>query len=124
MRAFTMVVCLASALVSTAAHAQTQIVPADANKGAEDKDIQGWNPFLGFTSTVSLVDNSSVIGQVDGFSTLFGLGVLGGADYVQDEHVRRTSIAVNEGFARTPVVDRFVKTTDSVKLEGLYNYFV
>ena len=106
------------------AHAQAQLVPGDAAKGADDKDIQGWNPFLGLTSTISLVDNSSVIGQVDGFSTLFGLGLLGGADHVHDEHLLRTTIALSEGFARTPVVDRFVKTTDSVKLEGLYNYFV
>ncbi|HSR99630.1 MAG TPA: hypothetical protein VLM79_21405 [Kofleriaceae bacterium] len=124
MRAFTMVGVLASALAGTTAHAQNQIVPADANKGAEDKDIQGWNPFLGFTSTVSLVDNSSVIGQVDGFSTLFGLGLLSGADYVKDEHLLRLTLTVNEGFARTPVVERFVKTNDNVKLEGLYNYFV
>jgi hypothetical protein len=124
MRAFTMAVLLASALAGTTAHAQNQIVPGDANKGAEDKDIQGWNPFLGLTSTISLVDNSSVIGQVDGFSTLFGLGLLGGADYVKDEHLVRTTLTVNEGFARTPVVDRFVKTNDNVKLEGLYNYFV
>jgi len=119
-----MVVLLASALAGKVAHAQTQIVPADANKGIEDKDIQGWNPFLGFTSTVSLVDNSSVLGQVDGFSTLFGLGLLGGTDYVQDRHLMRATLTVNEGFARTPVVERFVKTNDSVKLEGLYNYFV
>jgi hypothetical protein len=123
MRAFMMVV-LASALAGTTAHAQTQIVPGDANKGAEDKDLQGWNPFLGFTSTVSLVDNSSVLGQVDGFSTLFGIGLLGGADYVQDRHLLRATLTVNEGFARTPVVERFVKNNDNVKLEGLYNYFV
>jgi hypothetical protein len=124
MRVFMMVVLLASALSSATAHAQTQIVPADANKGAEDKDLQGWNPFLGFTSTISLVDNSSVIGQVDGFSTLFGLGLLGGADFVKDEHLFRGTLTVNEGFARTPVVERFIKTNDNVKLDGLYNYFV
>jgi hypothetical protein len=96
------------------ARAQAQLVPGDAAKGADDKDIQGWNPFLGLTSTISLVDNSSVIGQVEGFSTLFGLGLLGGADHVHDAHLLRTTIALSEGFARTPVVDRFVKTTDSV----------
>jgi hypothetical protein len=119
-----MMVLLVSALSGARAHAQTQIVPEDANKGAEDKDLQGWNPFLGFTSTISLVDNSSVIGQVDGFSTLFGLGLLGGADFVKDEHLFRATLTVNEGFARTPVVERFIKTNDNVRLDGLYNYFV
>jgi hypothetical protein len=124
MRLLTVVLMGTSLCAGGTAHAQAQLVPGDAAKGAEAKDVQGWNPFLGLTSTISLVDNSSVIGQVDGFSTLFGLGLLGGADYVHDRHLVRTSIALNEGFARTPVVDRFVKTTDSVKLEGLYNYFL
>jgi hypothetical protein len=124
MRLTTVVVIGASLCAGGTAHAQAQLVPGDAAKGADDKDIQGWNPFLGLTSTISLVDNSSVIGQVDGFSTLFGIGLLGGADHVHDEHLLRTSIALNESFARTPVVDRFVKTNDSVKLEGLYNYFM
>lgn len=124
MRAVTVVLMGTFTLGAGTAHAQAQLVPGDAARGADEKDLEGWNPFLGLTSSLSLVDNSSVIGQVDGFSTLFGLGVLGGADYVQDEHLVRTSIALNEGFARTPVVDRFVKTNDSVKLEGLYNYFV
>ena len=106
------------------AHAQAKLVETDKPKAAEDKDIQGWNPYLGLTSTFNLVDNKSVIGQVEGLSTLFGLGLLGGADYVHDRHLLRTTITANEGFARTPVVDRFVKTADTVKLEGLYNYFL
>lgn len=104
-------------------HAQAKIVETDAPKGAEDKDIQGWNPFLALTSTFNVVDNKSVIGQVEGLSTLFGLGLLGGADYIEDRHLLRLNLTANEGFARTPVVDRFVKTADTVKLEGLYNYF-
>jgi len=124
MRTTLLTALLATTLTASVAHAQAKLVETDAPKTADDKDIQGWNPFLGLTSTLSLVDNSSVIGQVDGFSTLFGLGLLGGADYVQDRHLLRTTLAVNEGFARTPVVDRFVKTNDNVKLEGLYNYFL
>lgn len=104
--------------------AQAQIVPSNGIKGAEQTDVEGWAPFLGVTATLSLADNSSVVGQVDGFSTLFGLGLTGGADYARDQHLVRTSLTINEGFARTPVVDEFVKTNDAVKLEGLYNYFL
>ena len=111
-------------LLPTLAHAQAKLVPSDANKGAEDKDIEGWNTFLGLTATLNVTSNSNVIGQVDGTSMLFGLGLLGGADYVRDKHVFRSNLAINEGFTRTPVVDRFVKTADTVKLEGLYNYFL
>ncbi|MFN0245825.1 MAG: hypothetical protein ACKV2T_02885 [Kofleriaceae bacterium] len=105
------------------AFGQAQIVPVDGVKGAEKSDVEGWNPFVGLTATLSLASNTSVVGQVDGFSTLFGLGVTGGADYVKGKNVLRTSVSIAEGFARTPVVDDFVKTNDTVKLEGIYNYF-
>src|ERR1041384_8154754 len=104
--------------------AQAQIVPSNGIKGAEQTDVEGWTPFLGVTATLSLADNASVVGQVDGFSTLFGLGLTGGADYARDQHLLRTSLTINEGFARTPVIDEFVKTNDTVKLEGLYSYFL
>src|SRR5215510_1583955 len=114
------VVCvqLASAGVASA---QAQLVPTEAAKGAEAKDVQGWAPFLSVTSTVSLTSNASVVGQVDGFSTLFGIGVTGGTDYVDGPHLLRTTLSINESFARTPVVDEFIKTNDVVKPEVLYD---
>jgi hypothetical protein len=105
------------------AFAQAQLVPSEI-KTVEKTDVQGWAPFLGLTSTLALASNSSVVGQVDGFSTLFGLGVTGGADYVDGKHLVRSSLSINESFARTPVIDEFVKTNDVVKLEGLYHYFL
>jgi hypothetical protein len=109
---------------SRVANAQAQVVPADGIKGAEKTDVGQWNPFLNLTSTISLIQNSNVVGQVEGFSMLFGLGVTGGADYVKGKHLFRSSLSLNEGFARTPVVDELIKTNDVVKLEGLYNYFL
>jgi hypothetical protein len=100
-------------------------VPKDETlKGAGEEDVEGWNPSLAGTATVNLVSNSSVVGQVDGFSTLFGLGVVGGADYVKAKHLFRGTLSISESFARTPVVDDFVKTNDVVQLDGLYNYFL
>lgn len=112
-------------LMTGLAHAQAQIVPStDGIKTAEKTDVNGWNPFLSVTSTLNLTSNSNVVGQVDGFSTLFGLGVTGGADYVHDRHLLRSTLAITESFARTPVIDEFLKTNDVVKLESLYNYFL
>jgi hypothetical protein len=119
-----LVVVSVHVLSTGVAAAQAQLVPADAVKGAEDKDPQGWSPFLALTSTVSLTSNSSVVGQVDGFSTLFGIGLTGGTDYIDGPHLLRTTLSINESYARTPVVDEFIKTNDTVKLEGLYDYFV
>ncbi len=105
------------------AGAQARIVPTDV-KTAEKTDVEGWAPFLGVTGTINMVSNSHVVGQVDGFSTLAGIGITGGADFVKGKHLFRGSLTITESFARTPVIDEFVKTNDVVKLEGLYNYFL
>jgi hypothetical protein len=119
---------LAVALVissSATAHAQAQLMPKDETlKGAGEEDVQGWNPSLAGTATVNLVSNSNVVGQVEGFSTLFGIGITGGADYTANRHLFRGTLSITESFARTPVVDEFVKTNDVVQLDGLYNYFL
>ncbi len=110
---------------STVVHAQAQLVPKDdALKGAGSDDVPGWNSALAAVATVNLVSNSAVVGQVDGFSALFGLGLVGGADYMQDSEVFRGALSISESFARTPVVHEFVKTNDVVKLDGLYNHFL
>ena len=105
------------------AHAQAQLVPTADLKSAEKTDVRGWVPFLGLTSTLTLTSNANVVGQVDGFSTMFGLGITGGADYTHDQHVLRSTLSISESFARTPVIDEFVKTNDVVKLEGIYSHF-
>jgi hypothetical protein len=105
--------------------AQAQLVPKeDAIKGAAETDVPVWNPSLAGTATVSMVSNSNVVGQVEGFSTLFGLGLVGGLDYVKESHVLRNSLSISESFARTPVIDEFVKTNDVLQFESIYNYFV
>lgn len=124
MRSLSRFVVCASLAVSGQAFAQAKIVPVDGIKTAEATDVEGWAPFLSLNSTISLTSNANVVGQVDGFSTLFGLGVTGGADYVKNRHLWRNSLSIAEGFARTPVIDEFLKTNDVVRLESIYNYFV
>ncbi len=128
MKDFVRFVTLASCLFaagSRLASAQVQLVPKeDSLAGAKDEDVEGWNKSLAGTATINLVSNSSVVGQVDGTSLLFGLGLAGAADYVKGKSVLRTTLAISESVARTPVLDEFVKTNDVVQLEGLYNYFL
>ncbi len=104
--------------------AQTKIIPEEDIKGAGDKDVRGWNPSLSMSGTLNLVDNTNVVGQVEGTSALIGLGVSGGADYVRGAATWRNQLSINEGFAKTPVVDDFVKTNDELALESMYNYFL
>ncbi|HEY6035417.1 MAG TPA: hypothetical protein VIV58_14190, partial [Kofleriaceae bacterium] len=107
------------------AYGQAQIVPADDPKPVDDKTVvKGWNPFLAFTGTFNLVSNSNVIGQTDGTSTVIGAGLLGGADYIDGPHFLQLSLSATEAFSRTPVIHRFIKSTDAAKLEGVYNYFL
>ena len=106
------------------AAAQAEIVPEDSIEGASDKDTVGWNPSLGVSGTLNIVDNTNVVGQVEGTSLLLGLGMVGGADYVKGKMLVRNELTINEGFARTPVIDKFVKTNDVVTLSSTYNYFL
>ncbi len=120
-----LVTVLACTIASTSVHAQAELVPTDAPKPVDVKTtIQGWNPFLAITSTLNVVSNSNVIGQVDGVSTVFGLGLLGGAEYIEGKHFLQTSLSINEAFARTPVIHHFIKSTDAAKVEAIYNYFL
>jgi hypothetical protein len=125
------IVAIAVAAAAAPAHAQaagsgtpTEIVNVDAPKPVDEKAaVQGWNPFLALTASMNLVDNSGVIGQVDGTAVTIGGGALGGAEWVNGRHFLALTGAVNEGFARTPVVTEFVKINDVAKVDGIYNYF-
>ena len=123
-RNFVLCAAMATAAVPSTALGQAEIVPEDDLTGSTDKDVVGWNPSLAVSSTVNLVNNTNVVGQVEGTSALFGLGMAGGADYVNGRNVWRTTLSINEGFAKTPVVDDFVKTNDELALETSYNYFL
>jgi hypothetical protein len=103
----------------------TEIVSADKPVEADAKtSIQGWNPFVALTASLNVVDNSSVIGQVDGTAVTAAAGVTGGADYIHGPHNVLLTGLINEGFARTPVINQFVKINDVAKVDGIYNYFV
>ena len=95
-----LVVVATSLLGARGAHAQAELVPTDSPKPVDTKVvITGWNPFFGLTSTLNMVSNSNVIGQVDGVSTLFGLGLLGGADYIDGKHLLQTTLSADESFS-------------------------
>ncbi len=106
------------------AHSQAEIVPEEKIKGVEDADIEGWNPSLAVNGTLNLVSNTNVVGQVEGLSMLFGLGLAGGADYIKGKSIIRNELTISESFAKTPVVDKFIKTDDKVAVSTTYNYFV
>ena len=115
---------LTSAGLTSHAHAQTEILPDEDLEGAGDADVKGWNPSLAVTGSLNLVDNTHVVGQVEGTSMLFGAGANGGADYVNGPSLLRIELTIGESFAKTPVIDRFIKTSDEVAIASTYSYFL
>lgn len=122
--------CVAGSVWSTTVSAQvvskdvTEIVPDDEIKDLADKSRKGFDGTLAIGANVNLASNSNVVGQDDGFSTLFGLSLTGGLDYLYKRHELRNTLKISESWARTPVLDEFVKNTDALELESLYNYFL
>lgn len=105
----------------------TTYVPVDEIKQNEAEASLGKGRIdgtLGLTASFSLASNQNVVGQVDGFSTLVGLGLVGGLDYLHGKYEMRNTLKLNESFARTPVVPEFLKTNDLLEVENLHNYFL
>lgn len=103
--------------------AQAEVMPEGEIVGAGDNDVVGWNPSLAGTGTINMISNSNVIGQVEGFSLLLGFGITGGVDYVNGAHLWRNSLSVSQSWAKTPVLDSFVKNNDVIDFTTGYYYF-
>ncbi len=103
--------------------AQAELMPEGEIVGAGDADVVGWNPSLAGTGTINMISNSNVIGQVEGFSLLLGFGITGGVDYVNGPHLWRNNLSVSQSWAKTPVLDAFVKNNDVIDFSTGYYYF-
>ena len=101
----------------------TQFVNEDVIIQPEDEDSR-FKFSLSTNASAALASNKDVVGEVDGFSTLFGLGVNAGMSYLNGNHIWTNSFSISESWARTPTVAQFVKNNDQVQLESLYNYFL
>lgn len=117
-------------LGSSAALAQeegeTEIIKKDDVKKEEDDDLRedGFDGRLSTKATFNVVSNSNVVGQNDGTSLLLGGSLTGGLDFIEGDHKVSNTLTYNTSWARTPVIDEFVKNNDSIQLENLYNYFL
>jgi hypothetical protein len=102
----------------------TEIVPDDAAPSEKATAGGGFDGTLSVAANVNLADNRRVVGQADGLSTLVGLQLIGALNYVHADHELRNALTVSESWARTPTIPHFVKNTDTVEIESLYNYFL
>ncbi len=112
------------ALASTAsAQADKELVPDEVENKGEGKEA-GWYPKLVLGATVSFAHSDHVIGQQNGQTWTIGPQLSFNYDYYGGPHEFRNGIGIHEVFSRTPLIDEFVKTTDSLAIESVYLYHV
>ena len=109
---------------------QTTYVPADeikrlaAAQALLDQQGGRFGGTLSASASLSFASNDDVVGQVDGNSTLIGVGILGGLDYVYRHYEMRNTLKLDQAWSRTPVIDEFIKTNDILQTETLHHYFL
>ncbi len=117
------------ALTSTAAAQDETVKKGDfvddkvaAAQKEADADKSGWDSSLSVGATFNIVDNRSVVGQVDGSTLTVGATLTGGLDYTSEFHNIDLNLQLNETFTQTPAIDEFVNTNDLLQIDGAY-YF-
>lgn len=124
--------CIGLGMLSTAivpAFAQetgdmTQFVTEDVINAPAEEDDSKLRFTLSTNASAALASNKDVVGEVDGFSTLFGLGISAGLEYMVGAHAWTNTLSISESWARTPTIEQFVKNNDQIQFESLYNYFL
>ena len=120
----TALVAISLGVVPATVHAEdeTEYVPGEQPAKSDD-EVEGWNGKLALGANVNLSSNQDVVGETDGFTALLGLSTNGALEYNSGAHQWESNLLLNESFARTPSLGEFVKNTDTLALESLYQYY-
>jgi hypothetical protein len=92
--------------------------PAAADAGKP----QGWAPRLKLGSNLSFNHNSKVVGSPDGSTFQFGVLLETTANWRRGQHEWQNSLSINEAQSKTPLLDDFIKSLDTVELKSVYLY--
>lgn len=124
--------CLTAALgVPAAALAQeeeqipdpvNQETVTEVTEHEEVADDTGWDVYLRAGLAASLAASSKVIGSNDGNTWTVGGNLHFGWYYLTRQHEWRNDLRLAEAFARTPIIDEWVKSSDEVDFLSLYFY--
>jgi hypothetical protein len=98
--------------------AQDELVPDEAPE--EVVKEQGWDYVVSPGLSFSFGNSQKVIGQADGSTVALSVTIGSGANYRTGPHELRNTLNITEAFSRTPVLEEFVKSTDTLKYEGVY----
>lgn len=117
--------CAVAVLLAGSAVAQeaTEILPDQIDAG-EVSEESGWKYRLSLGANINFGSSSNVIGAADGSTWTVGAILDSGAFLEEGNHEWRNTLLLSETFSRTPVVDEFVKSADSLEIESLYLFHV
>jgi hypothetical protein len=102
----------------------TQYVPgSEAAKDSPTGLPDGLHPVLTLGANLNLAQNSNWVGQVDGLSVLVGASIIGQLRYISGANDWKNTLLLNETWAKTPIIDEFLKSNDVLDIESLYRYF-
>ena len=101
---------------------EEQLVPDPVETSTPER--QGWVPELRIGSTFSFSHSSDVAGAQDGQTWNIGPTLDGSMAYYDGEHEWRSSLSFRYVLTRTPVVEEFVKTVDTLLFDSIYLYRV
>lgn len=124
-RSIAIVLSLGLFLVSAPLTAQeaTDILPeelAETTEEVREEVAADWKYRLIVGAGLNFSSSSHVVGATDGQSWTVGAKLDSGAYYVNGGHDWRNTLLLTEAFTRTPAVDEFVKSADSLAIESLY----
>ncbi len=113
---------LALLLPSSVAAQQGEIVPDALPAAPAAASDEGWTPKLSLGATGSYVNNSAVVGQDEGTTVQVGLVLDGSAVLKSGQSEWQNGLKVEHSQTRTPLLERFVKSADSLEFKSLYLY--
>ncbi len=123
--------CLALLLAAKAAVAR-DVTPDDAfvpedlvqevSAKSEIEEDHGWDFYLRTGLTGSFASSSNVIGATDGNTLTFGGSLHHGVYYTTRLHEWRNDTHTKQAFARTPIIDGWIKSSDEVDYLSMYLY--
>jgi hypothetical protein len=72
----------------------------------------------------NVLDNKNVVGQTEGQTNTYNGKLNLGLDRIAEQAEWENSLALDETFTRTPLIDRTIKSGDTFNLESTYKYFL
>lgn len=125
LRASILSVCLLLLFIAEAVgqEVDTKLIPKNA-EGVDDGKPAGWHPLLRFAGNAALGQSKNTPGTPDGVSLQLGYLINAAVDYLstlkRNEWANTLDMALS--YTRTPVVDAFVKSNDSIDFRSTYLY--